>query len=225
MAMVETGPPTEYDTSAEDALTAAMEDAFQGYYQPPPARPPRRRPAPPAPPEAGGMPAPGVPGRPAPGAMRVTARIEWAGVDTGVRTTRLDGLDLRRVTAAHDRVLAAERRAQEARPATSYTATGWHAQIRALTAHGRGSQAADRAGLAPSARTLRRWLAEEQTPSRANQERIARAYEALRHDRVDRAHGTARAARHELTGELSRTLRDRYGSEIRLTDIRSLRFE
>lgn len=42
------------------------------------------------------------------------------------------------------RVNAAERRAAEARPATSYQAKGWHAQLRELTGSRRRSELADR---------------------------------------------------------------------------------
>lgn len=62
---------------------------------------------------------------------------------------------------------------------STYTAKGWHAQIAKLTASPRGSAAADAVGLDISARTLRAWLAESQTPSPANQARIKAAYEVL----------------------------------------------
>lgn len=254
MAKAETGDATEYDTSAEDALTAAMEDAWYGpYYEPAPTPEPEPQPAEeeagveePELPSAPSEPEPGAPeptaepGAPAappaepppaerpgptPSAMRVTARIEWAGADTGVRTTRFDGLRLDGVVDAMDRARAAEHQAQQARPATSYTATGWHAQIRALTEHSRGSECADRAGLAPSAQTLHRWLAEEQAPSAANREKIANAYTALRTNRVDRAREQGQAWRHEVVDELTSALRDRYGAEIRIRDIRNLRFD
>lgn len=50
------------------------------------------------------------------------------------------------------------------------------AQIRALTGSSRGYEAAARAGLAPSRRTLLNWLSGATAPSAANQARIHAAY-------------------------------------------------
>lgn len=61
----------------------------------------------------------------------------------------------------------------------SYTATGWHAQVRKLTEHSRGSWAADQAGLDIKHRTLVDWLAERREPSPANKDAIDRAYQLL----------------------------------------------
>lgn len=58
----------------------------------------------------------------------------------------------------------------------SYTATGWHAQISKLTSQPRGYEAAAAAGLSATARTLKAWLAQDVTPSPANQRKIAEAY-------------------------------------------------
>lgn len=64
-------------------------------------------------------------------------------------------------------------------PLKSYQAKGWHAQISQLTGNRRGDAAATAVGLDPSRATLLAWLAEKQTPSKANQERISAAYSAL----------------------------------------------
>jgi hypothetical protein len=61
----------------------------------------------------------------------------------------------------------------------SYQATGWHAQVRKLSEHSRGSWAADQAGLDVSHSTLVRWLAEQQHPSSENQAKIHQAYSLL----------------------------------------------
>lgn len=61
----------------------------------------------------------------------------------------------------------------------SYTATGWHAQVRKLTEHSRGSWAADRAGLDVKHRTLVGWLAETTEPNKANRAKINAAYQLL----------------------------------------------
>ena len=70
------------------------------------------------------------------------------------------------------------RQVSAGRARTSYDARGWHAQLRALTDTRAGREAADRAGLAPTARTLLGWLAETTTPNKANREKIAQAYGA-----------------------------------------------
>jgi hypothetical protein len=62
---------------------------------------------------------------------------------------------------------------------TSYTAKGWHAQVRALTNTAAGRVAADAAGLSPSARTLMGWLSQSQTPNAANRSAIGAAYRSL----------------------------------------------
>jgi hypothetical protein len=62
---------------------------------------------------------------------------------------------------------------------TSYTARGWHAQLRALTGTRVGREAASAAGLSPTRRTLLAWLTEARTPTAANRQRITDAYTAL----------------------------------------------
>jgi hypothetical protein len=202
--LVNTGDPTEYDTVDEVALEAAVDDAWAEYEST--AGPDRT-----------------------PSTMRVSAQVEWSGVldraRNGHRTTRLDGLDLSKVKRELDRAREANSRLREIRPAASYRAKGWAAQLRALTESKRGSAAADRAGLDPSARTLRRWLAGDVTPTAANQARIAAAYGALRTWRVDQAAAAAARANHELAEKLTSSLRNRYGAEIRLRNITAMRFE
>lgn len=61
----------------------------------------------------------------------------------------------------------------------SYTATGWHAQVRKLSEHSRGSWAADQVGLDVKHRTLVDWLAERREPSPANRQKINAAYQLL----------------------------------------------
>jgi hypothetical protein len=65
------------------------------------------------------------------------------------------------------------------RARTSYTAKTIPAQLRALTGTVAGRAAADRAGLAPSRRTLLGWLSEQQAPNAANRARIREAYASL----------------------------------------------
>lgn len=186
-----------------------------------------------------------------PEVIDVRAQIEWAGqvmtANNGVRSTRLgtNGKDIpaaamreirriaERVAKTHENARQARQAAETAQPSKSRDAKGWHAQLRELTsATKRGSEAADRAGLDPSARTLQRWLSGG-TPSKANREAIGRAYEELRTWRVREAHERAaaaeraaeaaspRAAAEEITGKL----RDTYGVNVRFRDIQRLEFE
>lgn len=222
-----TDPPTEYSAHDEGVIEAALDRAWQEYeseYGD----------------DSGGFgegdggnmtgdePEEGGGGG-GPSGITVTARIEWAGdtarANGGSRTTRLDRLQLGRVREALSETRDATRRATQARPAESYRAQGWHAQLRELTESARGSAAADRAGLSPTARTLTAWLSEDRTPTRANRDRIEEAYNSLRTTRVDNARQTARDARHNLSQALSDALGERYGSEIRLRDISNLRLE
>lgn len=207
------GPSTDYDAHDEGVIEAALDRAWQEY-------------------ESGyGDEADGGAGGggPVPSGITVTARVEWAGVTDrargGVRTTRLDRLQLDQAREALSRARDATRRAAEARPVESYRARGWHAQLRELTESARGSAAADRAGLSPTARTMLGWLSETQTPNRTNRARIEEAYNALRTSRIDSARQEARQARHELAQSLSDALGQRYGSEIRLRDISAIRLE
>lgn len=62
----------------------------------------------------------------------------------------------------------------------SYTRTGWHAQLSALTATAAGRAAADAAGLTATRRTLTDWLSQRTTPTPANRAKIREAYEAMR---------------------------------------------
>jgi hypothetical protein len=161
--------------------------------------------------------------RAAPTGIQVTAEIEWAGTTdhlrNGVRTTRLEGLDLQPVIDAMQRLRAAEGR--DRGPLRSYKAKGWEAQLAALSRVRRGPAAMAAAGLNPARQTMRRWAAGTQKPSKANRERIARAYDELRNP----ARGSVREARHEVTEKLTAAMRARYGVNVRLRDIRNFRFE
>ena len=191
------GDPTEYDARDEANVYHAVDHAYSEYR-----------------------------GEGAPSKMQVTARVEWSGsVDRargGMRKVRLDNLSptkMRAVKAAMRREQHAQERARTARPSTSYTATGWRAQLNALLTDKRGEALSDRAGLSPTARTLKAWISDERAPSRANQERIAQAYGGMRTWRVDQAKADASSARGATARALTDALRDRYGAEVRLRDI------
>jgi hypothetical protein len=156
-----------------------------------------------------------------PTSAEVTAEIEWAGhIDPRkpVRTTRLDGLDLRATLKAAGKLRQAERR--DTGPLRSYKAKGWQAQLRELNAVKRGPEAKQAAGLNPSRETLRRWEKGTQKPSRANRRKIADAYDELRNPN----RGKAAKARHQVAEELTKALKSRYGVNVRLRDIRDTRF-
>ncbi len=159
----------------------------------------------------------------APRRIQVTAEIEWAGtidhLRNGVRSTRLDGLDMAPVLAAVQRLREAEGR--DRGTLRSYKAKGWEAQWHALGRVKRGPAAMAAAGLSPSPRTVRRWEAGTQKPSKANRERIARAYDELRNP----SRQPITAARHEVAELFTAALRERYGVNVRLRDIRNFRFE
>ena len=191
------GDPTEYDAYDESNVYRAIDHAYSEY---------------------------GSSGTPS--KMQVTAQVEWSGsIDRargGMRKVRLDNLDpgkMRALKAAVRREREAQARVKAATPSASYSAQGWRAQLNALLTDRRGEAVSDRAGLSPTARTLRAWLSDERAPSRANQERIAQAYGGLRTWRVDQARSDAQTAQGATAKALTDALRDRYGAEIRLRSI------
>jgi hypothetical protein len=158
---------------------------------------------------------------PDPTGADVEAQIEWAGtVDNngrgGVRFTRLDGLNTGRLREAAKVAAKASRQAERG-PLHTYQAKGWEAQWRQITGSNRGAEAMKAAGLDPSKTTMLRWLSGDQGPSKANQERISKAYDELRNP----ARGTAREANGKVAGELTAAVKARYGAEVRFRDIRS----
>lgn len=204
MAKADTyGDPTEYDGDDAAALEAEVDAAWAEY-------------------ESSG-------GEGNPTQLKVSAQVEWNGkldrARGGHRTTRLDGLEMAPVKKALDRARAANARAETAAPATSYRAKGWHAQLSALTGSKYGSTASDKAGLSPSARTVKEWLSESRNPSKANQEKISEAYNALRNRRVEETTERAKKANGAVAEILSSVFRRRYGAEIRLRDITGMELD
>lgn len=162
--------------------------------------------------------------------VKVTAHIEWAGVTStgktgGVRRTKLDGLHLGAVKAASDAAQRAASALDKAKPAKSYTAKSWSAQLRKLGKHGGGRGALNGAGFSVTKRTERAWELGTRTPSKANQAKIREAYDALRNAKVTKAQSDVQAAQHNLASELSKALEARYGSEIRLREITEFNIE
>jgi hypothetical protein len=157
-----------------------------------------------------------------PTSVEITAEIEWAGTTDhlrdGVRTTRLDGLDLHATLQAVQRLRQAEGRDRGA--LRSYKAKGWQAQLRQLGRVKRGPAAMAAAALMPSRETMRRWANGQQKPSRANREKISRAYDELRNP----ARGKVTQARHDVAEKFTQALRSRYGVNVRLRNIRNLTF-
>jgi len=204
----DTGDGEDYSAAEAEAVADALMDAYYSW-------------------DEGGGPTPGEPSR-----INVTARVEWAGTyhsrNNGRREVRLDQLkpeEMRKVRAAVDRLTAAQGRAITARPASSYTAKGWHAQFNQLFRTAKGYAAMDRAGVSASRATLGRWLRGEQIPNKANREAIARAYEAARNDRVTSARQGVERARAEAAEALTSALDERYGSKVRFRDIERFDFQ
>ena len=98
---------------------------------------------------------------------------------------------------------------------STYEAKGWHAQLRALTGSERGLSFLDQFGPdVRQTRTLTAWLAEERTPTKANQAKIHEAYEAAARKAFPESmkHGTL-----EITGLVGtgNDFRERGGSSGR----------
>lgn len=170
-----------------------------------------------------------------PGGAFVEAQIEWAGTvqptNNGVRKTRLDFTDASASAVAAVREAVREYRgaagdASKAKPLKSYTAKGWHAQLRALTGTDRGRAAADAAGLSPSAATLRKWLADEEYPIRkSDRDKIDRAYASIRDRPVTEARGRASRDASKVAAALTNMLREAYNVPVRFRDIRRFDLE
>ena len=154
--------------------------------------------------------------------INVTARIEWAGEYAnngrhGERTVQLDTMNLTRVRDALRNAQRLEGLAARG-PLRSYTAKGWEAQLHHLNSTKRGREALKAAGWNPSRETLRRYGRGEQTPLKSNRAKLAEAY--------DNARNPGRGwveARNAAVGELTSTLRQQYGSNVRFRDISDLR--
>ncbi|MFF6873695.1 hypothetical protein [Streptomyces sp. NPDC012450] len=167
-----------------------------------------------------------------PSVMDVRAQVEWAGhvmpANNGKRRTRIDlpASGMKKVRKAVEKVARTMGKKSKAKPSSSRKAKGWHAQLRELTEAKNGSAAADRAGLNPSARTLKNWLSDADYPIRSgDRDRISRAYEALKNWNVSEASDAASAASKEAADAMTEAMRDRYGVNVRLRDIDDLTFE
>lgn len=158
--------------------------------------------------------------------MTVTGKIEWSGEfhrrNGGNRTVNLKVNDMPAIIAAVKAATAADKAVSEARPVASLKAKGWHAQLSALTASARGYGAAAGAGLSASPRTLAAWLSEDRAPTKANQEKIAQAYESIRNAPISKAHSDARSAKMDVARAVSDALRSSTGVEVRLFNITNI---
>lgn len=200
----DTGDPTPYTDADEAALEAAAEQAFHDWDES----------------EYTGQ---------EPTIMYVSAQIEWSGsvdlANDGHRSTRLYALELQEVRQATERARMARERAEAARPASSYQAKGWKAQLRQINKVKRGQAAAERVGLSPSPRTMREWSTGRRTPSKENRERIARAYDELRNWRVHATQEASTRANREVANRLSEAFRESQQAEIRLRGITRIDLE
>jgi hypothetical protein len=154
------------------------------------------------------------------GTIDVEAQIEWAGtIDQnsrdGVRRTRLDDVPLAEIKQAAGE-LGKAKRTGPAEPFKSYRAKGWRGQLRQMLSTKRGQAAARDAGL--NRDTIRRWQGGAQAPSAASRAKISGAYGQLRDPRS----AAVAKAQHGLADALTGALRQRYGVNVRLRDIRHL---
>lgn len=163
------------------------------------------------------------------GKVSVTGRIEWSGaVDRTKpnRKVRLDNLKLGAVKAALADARAAAAKAASTGRLSSYQAKGWEAQLAQLTKLGAaGSAAADAAGLNPTARTLKAWLSGDREPSAANRAKISEAYERSATRYRDAASAASQAADARVAQAFTDAIGDRYGAEVRITDITGMTWD
>lgn len=162
----------------------------------------------------------------------VTAVVEWAGhvmpKNDGKRRVRVDlpAGGMAKVRKAAEKLEAARGKAETAKPATSYKAKSWHAQLSDLTKTERGSKAADRAGLNPTRQTLTKWLSDPDYPiRRGDRERIEKAYDELRNARVTEAREAAQGSAKAVADAMTDALSNKYGQNIRFRDISSFKFD
>lgn len=192
-----TGNPTAYSDLDLSDLFSTLVRAFNAYGPPPP--------------EAT--------------RMFVTATIEWSGETNprAHRSTTLTGLTLGPTRAAVQRALDAG--AAVRRTSSAPRAADWEDQIRSITRTQAGYRAADQAGLNVTPRTLIGWLSQKQTPSKANQARIAEAYGRLRDEQVSGAQNRAEAAEKAACDALTAAIGGAYGAEVRLRNITDMDLE
>lgn len=157
------------------------------------------------------------------GRMTITADIEWAG-DYNPRPHRTTTLfsaqalhlaGVREATAAAMAALDAHERAIGARRPKSVPA-----QVRAL------SQARwQAAGLTVTPKTVARWLAGTQQPSKINRAKLQRATDEHYQLRVNRTAATVQTTARAAADALSTAIRDICGSEVRFFNVSDLEFD
>lgn len=152
----------------------------------------------------------------APAAIR--AQVEFHGViaraNDGVRGFTLDKLSApqkARVVEAAKKAADARKAARETQPKKSYRSTDWRVQFAQLLRTQKGYEAMNRAGVSASKQTLNRWLMGEQSPSKANREAIARAYEGARMEGVHAASRKAAAGAREVGKVFDQVVAEAYG--------------
>lgn len=199
----DTGQGTEYSGNEAEAVAQALADAYEAWAN-----------------------------DDEPSRVDVRAQVEWAGhvmpANNGKRRTRVDlpASGMKKVRKAVEKVARAIGKKSKAKPASSRKAKGWHAQLRELTEAKQGSAAADKAGLNPSARTLKNWLSDADYPIRSgDRDRIARAYDALKNWNVSEASDAAAAASKQAADAMTDAMRDQYGVNVRFRDIDDFTFE
>jgi hypothetical protein len=166
-----------------------------------------------------------------PSKVDVKAKIEWAGhvmpANGGMRRSRIDlpADKMREVRKAAQKARNASGAKRAAKPAASYRAKGWEAQLRQLFKTAKGYAAMDKAGVTATKQTLDRWLRGEQAPNKGNREAIERAYDNMRNRPLTEARDASQAAAKEAADALTEAMKGQYGVNIRFRDIEHFRFE
>jgi hypothetical protein len=159
------------------------------------------------------------------GQVKITADIEWAGEYNRKRhrTTTLAPMDLSGVREAVQNAVDAQAAGMLAgrRPPPK----GVAAQVRALQRTKAGRSMWERAGLSVSPRTVARWLAGTQRPSKANRERLEQAALQQHYDKRSAARGRTAAAKRAAVDAFTEVVQEKYGSEIRFFNISDLDIE
>jgi hypothetical protein len=158
------------------------------------------------------------------GYMEVSADVEWGGDYNPKRhrTTTLGPLQLAALRKAVTDAMAVMN--ASAKTYTKMPPKTIGAQIRALQGNKFGRDAWSQAGLSPSPRTVARWLAGTQKPSKANREKLERATLTNHYNARGRAASRAGKAYERAAEALNDSLRGCYEAEIRLFNVLYLEF-
>jgi len=157
--------------------------------------------------------------------VKITADIEWAGEYNRKkhRTTTLAPMDLSAVQAAIQAAVAAQSAAMLAARRPPPKSVG--AQVRALQRTKGGRNEWERVGLNVTPRTIARWLAGTQAPSKANREKLKEASWRQHYARTTAARERVARMKREAVDAFTHEVEEKYGNEIRFFNISDLDIE